>query len=154
MMSKIKTPGSFTVIPEGTHIFKVIDTNYDEEFGRLEITLQTKKGLKHVERFRFTNNAGEENEGAYKAWGFFAHTVMQDFDLDEVDPEELVGRYIQCTVEHDTQPNINDPSKTVTFVRLGDKKPADGFEGESTKDDEMVEVPEKPTPDLKALLDF
>jgi hypothetical protein len=54
---------------------------------------------------------------------------MNDFDMEDIDPVELVGHYIKAEVIHRTQPNRNDPTKTVTFINLGNKSPADGFEG-------------------------
>ena len=41
-MAKIKlTESSFVIIPEGEHIFKVTEINYDEDFGKMEVTLTT-----------------------------------------------------------------------------------------------------------------
>ena len=63
------------------------------------------------------------------AFSFFAKNAMNDFDMVDVDPVELVGRYIKAVVIHNKVPSTKDPTKMVTFVNLGDKSPADGFEG-------------------------
>ena len=70
---------------------------------------------------------GEVNEKANNAYSFFARTALNNPSLDEIEHGDLVGCYIEATVEHETKPNKNDPAKTVTFVRLGDKKAASGF---------------------------
>ena len=51
-MAKIKlTQGGFTLIPEGTTIFKIVGVEYKEDFGKMSIDMQTKSGAKHTERF-------------------------------------------------------------------------------------------------------
>lgn len=127
-MAKIALTEGFSLIPEGTHIFKITEVVYKEEFGKLEVKMKTAKGQTHTERFNLMKGDGSMNEGAYNAFSFFAKTALGDYTLTEIDHNDLVGHYIQSTVEHDTQPSNKDPNKTVTFVRLGDKSPADGFD--------------------------
>lgn len=50
-MAKIGLSDGFSLIPEGTHIFKITGVSYKEAFGKLEITMQTQSGAKHIERF-------------------------------------------------------------------------------------------------------
>ena len=127
-MAKIALTEGFSLIPEGTHIFKIIEVSYKEEFGKLEVKMKTAKGQTHTERFNLMKQDGSMNEGAYNAFSFFAKTALNDYSRTEIDHDELVGCYIKSTVEHDTQPSNKDPNKTVTFIRLGDKSPADGFD--------------------------
>lgn len=134
-MAKIALTEGFSLIPEGTHIFKIIEVSYKEEFGKLEVKMKTANGQTHIERFNLMKQDGSMNEGAYNAFSFFAKTALQDYTLTEIDHNDLVGRYIQCSVEHDVQPSNKDPNKTVTFICLGDKSPADGF------DEEEVQTP-------------
>lgn len=127
-MAKIGLTEGFTLIPEGTHVFKITDVKYKEDFGKLEITMQTQGGSKHIERFGLLKSDGSPNEGAYNAFSYFAKTALQNFELNEIDHTDLIGHFIECDVEHDVQPNKNKPDKTVTFVRLSDKRPSDGWE--------------------------
>lgn len=126
-MAKIALTEGFSLIPEGTHIFKITDVTYKEEFGKLEVKMKTAKGQSHTERFNLMKQDGSPNEGAYNTFSFFAKTALNDYTRTEIDHDEIVGCFISCSVEHDTQPSNRDPNKTVTFVRLGDKSPADGF---------------------------
>lgn len=128
-MAKIGLTEGFTLIPEGTHVFKITDVKYKEDFGKLEITMQTQGGMKHIERFGLLKSDGSPNEGAYNAFSYFAKTALQNFELNEIDHTDLIGHFIECDVEHDVQPNKNKPDKTVTFVRLADKRPSDGWSG-------------------------
>ena len=53
-MAKMKlSESTFNLISEGTHTFKVMEVNDEkyEDFGKLEVKLQTSKGETHVERF-------------------------------------------------------------------------------------------------------
>jgi hypothetical protein len=145
-MATIELKGGFTVIPEGTHIFKITSVSYKEEFGKLEVNMETAKGQKHTERFTLMRQDGTTNEGAMGAFSFFARTAMNDSSLTFIDHNDIVGKYIKCVVNHDVKPSTKDPNKNVTFVHLGDKFPADGFEETVGKKQEKTNI------DLKALL--
>lgn len=141
-MAKIGLTEGFTLIPEGTYVFQIVKVEYKEEFGKMAITMQTQGGTKHIERFSLLKSDGSPNEGAYNAFSYFAKTALNDFSLTEIDHEDLVGCFIECDVEHDTQENKNKPGKIVTFVRLADKRPSDGWDG--------AEAPVASTPTPKA----
>lgn len=145
-MIKLAQPG-FTPIPKGYHVFKIVGVEYKRDFGKMNISLQTQDGKKHIERFSLETAKGEVNEGALKAFSFFARTAMQDMSMPEIDEKALVGKYIGATVEHDVQPNKNDPTKTVTFVHLTSYQQASGF------DDADGETVESDKDDLEAWLD-
>lgn len=159
-MAKIGLTEGFSLIPEGTHVFQITAVNYKEAFGKMEITMQTQGGSKHIERFSLLKANGEPNEGALNAFSYFAKTALQDFSLTEIDHEDLLGCFIECDIEHDVQPNKNKPDQTITFARLADKRPSDGFEvteGKvTTPAKKAAPAPsqgaKKPPMDLKSLL--
>lgn len=165
-MAKIGLTDSFTLIPEGTHVFQIVKVEYKEEFGKLAVTMQTQSGTKHIERFSLLKSDGSPNEGAYSAFSFFAKTALNNFELTEIDHEDLVGCFIECDVEHDVQENKNKPGKTITFARLTGKRPSNGWgcaetpapeKKPTTASQKPSEPPKagnvsKPTLDLKALL--
>lgn len=126
-MGKIALSEGYSLIPEGTHIFKIVEVNYKEAYGKLEIKMKTAKGQTHTERYSLIKSDGSPNEGALNAFSYFAKTALQDYSAQEIDPEELIGFFIECDVEHDIQPSNKNPNKNVTFVRLADKRPADGY---------------------------
>lgn len=155
-MAKIGLTEGFTVLPEGTYIFKITDVTYKEAFGKLEVTMVTQNGSKHVERFSLLKSDGSANEGAYNAFSYFAKTALQDYDLTEIDHTDLIGHYIECDVTHDVQEHKTKPGKTVTFLRLAEKRMSDGW-----GDDPAPAAPTAPAApkktgktgmDLKALL--
>ena len=154
-MSKIGLNGGFTLIPEGTHVFKITKVTYKEKYGKLEIKMQTADGKAHTERFTLTDGKGVVNEGAMNAFSYFARKAMNDTTLTEIDHEDLVGHYIRCEVTHDVQPNKNKPGEMITFLRLGEKEAADGFDGVAPAPTATAPTTAPATatiPDLKALL--
>lgn len=129
-MAKIKlSSGGFTLIPEGVTTFKIVGTEYDEDFGKMKIEMQTKSGLKHTELFTLLNAKGELNEGALKAFSYFAKTALNDFRLDEIDETDLIGCYITATVKHETYTRTKGEraGEEGTSVKLNDYAVAVGF---------------------------
>lgn len=129
-MARIPMTSGFTLIPTGEYVFLIEDVKYDEKFGTLEVKLVTADGMKHTERFSLMENNGDANEKAMNAFSYFAKTALNDFSVTDIDHTDLIGHYIRAEVVHTKLPSKKDPNKTVTFANLGDKAPADGFEGQ------------------------
>ena len=148
-MAKIKlSEGGFNLIPEGVTVFKIVDVEYDEDFGKMKVYLQTKSGAKHTEQFMLQGKNGEVNEGALKAFSYFAKTALNNYELDEIDETDLVGCYIQATVKHEEFESNRNPGRMLKSARLNDYSVAVGFgSGKAPAD-------EDPEDDLDDLDDF
>ena len=144
-MARIPMTGGFQIMPEGEQVLKITAAEYDEDFGKAIFTLTNAKGQTCQGRFSLMNQDGSPNEKALGAFSFFAKTALNDFDIEDVDPEELVGHYIKVEVIHNKVPSTSDPGKMKTFVNLGSKSPADGF-------DSAPAAPKAAGLDLAALL--
>lgn len=129
-MARIPMTGVFQIMPEGEQVLKITKAEYDEDFGKAIFTLENAKGQTCQERFSLLMQDGSPNERALSAFSFFAKTALNNFDIEDVDPVELVGRYIKAEVIHNQVPSSKDPTKMMTFVNLGSKSPASGFDGE------------------------
>ena len=127
-MARIPMTGGFQIMPEGEQVLKITKAEYDEDFGKAVFTLENAKGQTCQERFGLLMQDGSPNERALSAFSFFAKTALNNFDIEDVDPVELVGRYIKAEVIHNQVPSTKDPTKTMTFVNLGAKSPATGFD--------------------------
>lgn len=127
-MPKIKLSKGFVTIPEGTHIFKIVSINYDETFGKIKVNMQTQDGSKHTERFALMKSSGQPNEGAWNAFSYFAKKALQNDNLEEIDPYDLVGHFLECDVKHDVVENVKKPGETITFARLSEKRSSNGWE--------------------------
>lgn len=149
-MSRITlTPSEYSIIPEGTYVFKVKSVEYKEEFGKLTINLVTKDGQTMTERYGLLNAKKKPNEGALKALSYMVRCCTNFECGDDIDPDELVGKYIKATVEHTEVDSTKNPGTKMTYANLRDKHPApNGF-------DEEVEAPATSSADvdLDALLD-
>lgn len=133
-MAKMKlSESTFTLIPEGVTIFKVmeVDDSKYEDFGKIAVKLQTAKGETHTENFGLIKANGELNEGALKAWSYFARTCLNNFRADEIDTQDIVGCYIQATVKHETYTRTkgDKAGQEATATRLNDYATAIGFAG-------------------------
>ena len=127
-MAKIKlAEGGFTLIPEGTTTFKIVGVEYKEDFGKMSVEMQTKDGTKHTEKFGLLKSNGEVNEGALKAFSYFAKTALNNYQLDEIDEQDLVGCYITATVKHEEFESNKEPGKMLKSARLNDYAVAVGF---------------------------
>ena len=127
-MAIIPMTSGFTLCPKGVHVFRIYKVDYNEEFGKLVIHLVNAQGCTVQERYSLMNQDGSINEKACNAFSFFAKTALNDFTLEAVDPAMLVDRYIRAEATHTEVPSNKDPNKTVTFVNLGEKSVADGFD--------------------------
>lgn len=133
-MAKMKlSESTFTLIPEGSATFKVmeVDDSKYEDFGKIAVKLQTAKGETHTENFTLIKNNGELNEGALKAWSYFARVCLNNFQADEIDTQDIVGCYIQATVKHEKYMRTKgDKAGTEgVSVRLNDYTTSSGFGG-------------------------
>ena len=132
----------FTLIPEGFHVFKIVDVDMSkyDGFGKIEVKMETAAGQKHSERFSLLNNKGEVNEGALNAFSYFARTALNDFKAEDIDPAEMIGHFIRAEVKHVVSDKINERTgKPYVNVNLGDKEPAIGFDGAEDDDSDELE---------------
>lgn len=126
-MSIIKLSSGYQMIPEGTYTFKIEAVSYDENFGKLDVTLKTENGLTHHEKYNLLNDQGEVVEGAIISFTYLAKAALNNPDLTQVDPNDLVGHFFAATVEHEPYES-KKTGKTGVAVRLNDKTASDGWE--------------------------
>lgn len=138
-MAKIKLVDTgWSMIPEGNYTFKITKADYNEDFGKMEINMVTKSGQTHNERFSLITKKGNANEGAMKAFSYFAKTALGNFDVEEIDPADLEGCYLSARVEHVESETISEKTgEPFVNVRLQDMKSAVGFGGNTQAADEV-----------------
>lgn len=145
-MAKIKlVETGWSMIPEDDYVFKVESVDYKEDFGKLEINLITASGRTHQERYSLLTAKGTLNEGAQRAFSFFAKTALNNFDLEEIDHDDLVGCYVSATVEHVESETISEKTgEPFINVRLQKLAPAvsfkDNVRNEASDDENEDEV--------------
>ena len=138
-MAKMKlSESAFSLISEGVHIFKVteVDDSKYEDFGKLSVKLTSAKGATHVEHFTLIKKNGDINEGALKAWSYFARVCLNNFSVDEIDTQDIVGCYIQATVKHEEFESNKEKGKMFKSARLNDYASAVGFNDFDSEDED------------------
>jgi len=135
-MSKIKLTGGFSLMAEGVQTLKCTKCEYNEDFGKMSLTFENAKGQKHFENFNFLTVSGEENTGAANAFSSLAIALMgYDSDAEEVDSDDLVGKFVKTTICHETYTTKDGTTKTKTSKLKGAFwENATGFEDTATTD--------------------
>lgn len=125
---RVPLTDGFTLIPEGEYVFRIYAVEQDDDFGIIRVHMVNADGLTITERFSLKRNDEEYNEGALAAFSYFAKTALNDYSLEDIDPDDLVDCYIWAEVVHNEVQSQKNPNKMNTFANLGDKAPADGFD--------------------------
>lgn len=128
-MAKITLASGFSIIPEGVYTFLIKGVQHDVDFGKLKISCAAADGTTHDETYKLIKTDGSANEGAIKAFSFFARRVLDDNTLTEIDPAELVGHYFNARVEHTQTEKRDKPGEYWTNVSLQDITAAYGYDG-------------------------
>lgn len=136
----------FKLLPVGRHKFTVESVVYKEKFGSIVIQLLTDKGMKHTESYKLLRNDLTVNSGAQWAFTIFARGVMGDPYMNEVDPDDLVGRQFWADVTHVESENRKEPENPYINVRF------ENFEAIPSEDEGYDEEEETEDTDLEALL--
>lgn len=77
----------------------ITKAHYDSEFGKVEIELKNEKGEIITNNYGLLDKEGEQSEGALKAFSYFTRVAMNDWGVDDVEPEDLVGKFIRADIE-------------------------------------------------------
>ena len=125
-MALIKLEEGFSVIPEGTYVFKITECIYNKDYNKIEVKLETENGQFLTERYNL------DSDGGIKAFSFLAKNALNDFSAEEVDTDELVGHFIEADVVHTQSESTKEPGKMLTFANLKNKRPSAGFSGEKS----------------------
>ena len=129
-MARIAMTNGFSLVSEGTHVFRIYNVTYDEEFGKLTVFMVNAQGITHKENFSLKDKNDQPNEKAYNAFSYFAKTALNDYSVEDIDHTDLINHFIRAEVIHTKTPSNKDPNKMMTFANLGDKSPADYFDTE------------------------
>lgn len=127
-MARIPMTNGFTVIPEGTHIFRIYNVEYEPRFGKVVVNMITASGLTHFEKFNLMNNDGSMNDKACSRFSIFAKNALNKFDIEEIDHADLLNHYIKTEVTHSIVDSTKEEGKKLTFVNIGQFAPATEFE--------------------------
>ncbi len=136
-MGKIGLKG-FEPIPQGKYSMKVVKVNHKEAFNKVELTYETATGKQHTEKFDLNINGG--------AWAFSitARNLLNDNNVDSIDPKDLIGKFALFEVTHEI---VVYKGRDTVFARAKSYGHAEGFVTDNDDEDEGEnEAEEAPTP--------
>lgn len=153
-MARIPMVSSFKKTPEGEYVFRIYDVKYDETFGTLELNMVDATGQKHLERYYLKDQNDQPNEKALASFSYLAKAAMDDFEMDDVDPDDLINHYIRCEVVHRT--GEGKDGKTKTYVNLTNIATEYGFDKDPIPDALTIgrKPAAKPQPEAEAEDEF
>lgn len=121
-MAMVKLTGGFTLMDEGEQVLRIYGVDHNESKDTITVHLINAQAQTMREVFRLKKANGEVNEGAMNAFSYFAKVASGDFELTELDTQELVNCYIRTEVVHNEH-NGN------TYANLGwNKEHAEDFD--------------------------
>lgn len=126
-MIQLSKTFTYVLIPVGRTIFKIDEAVYNQRDQFVLVRFTTKDGMPHSEKFFFRYKDGRFNKAGLDAFTAFARAVMGDPNLEHIDTDALVGKYVSANVIHKKKPNKNDPNRTVTLVSLKSFTKAENF---------------------------
>lgn len=117
-MGKFTLQNSFQ-IKEGHYLLKIQNVTQNEVNQRVTVTYATKDNQKINEIYSLLDKDGNENEVAIRMLSFLVQIAMQDYNITEIDLEELIGRYIEADLTNQEYEAKDGTKKTA--VRLNKK---------------------------------
>lgn len=132
-MPTLKLTRGFDLCPEGTCVFRIYESNYDKDFGKIEVGFVNARGDVIKETFNLLDSLGEVNEKAMRSFSFLCRVALDDMSLEECDPTAIVNHFIEGNVVHTQSPSKKDPNKMNTYANIRDKKSATGWDTEPSE---------------------
>ncbi len=103
----------------GEKILLVITkTNYDTTYGKVEIELKNERGEVVNNNFNLIDNDGEQSEGAIKAFSYFGRAALGDWKVEEIDPDDLVGKFIRADITMKVGTKPTKSGNSISFANI------------------------------------
>ena len=112
------TGGSYIKEAGKNVLLQITHAKYNQDFGKVEMTLTNEKGETMNNNFGLMNNDGSINEKALKAFSYFARVAVGDWDRDDIEDEELLGCYIRGDIKLTEGKEKNKSGEIMVFANL------------------------------------
>ena len=113
------TGGSYIKEASEKVLLQITHAKYNPDFGKVEMILTNEKGETMNNNFNLLNSDGKSmNEGALKAFSYFARVALGDWDRDDIEDEELVGCYIRGDIKLSEGKEKNKSGEIMVFANL------------------------------------
>lgn len=115
----INLTSSYTPLEAGEYVFKITDIEYDTNFQKLKIKFATEEGKTLVRTYNFLKNDGTTNQGAINMFSWMSKKAMQDEQLQQINPYDLVGHYVKAELTYTEVDSTTNPGEKIQFSNLG-----------------------------------
>lgn len=111
---KRKASEGYPLIPEGEQVVRIksVDDKDYEKFDKMTIVVEDVSGAAANVNFNFVNDDGSTNPAADGQFTRIGRAALDDQTLDEIDSDELPGKFILVEIEH------NEGKKGGTFANI------------------------------------
>lgn len=120
-MAKInlaESNGAFINQPGKNVLLVITKAKYDQEYGKVEIVLENEKGEIVNNNYGLLDNDGSINEGALKAFSYFARVAVGDWGRDDIEDEEMIGCFVRCDIEMKEGTKEGKDGKKMEFANI------------------------------------
>lgn len=97
-------------------LLKVTKAEYNETFGKITIVLMNEKGEYITNKYQIRRN-GKPNEGALRAFSFFARQCLNHY-VEDIDPQELLGSYVVADIVAYDSDREDDDGNPIIYYNL------------------------------------
>ncbi|MEL7609518.1 MAG: hypothetical protein AAGU74_08415 [Bacillota bacterium] len=111
---KKQLSSEFKLIPEGEQVVRItkVDESEYAKFQKITVHIEDVEGNTARVNFNFVNDDGTANDIAEGVYARMCRAALDDQTLDEVDTEDLIGRFVTVEIQH------NEGSKGGTFSNV------------------------------------
>lgn len=129
-MAKIQLTGTFPILPEGEYILKITNVLYNEVKDVVTVYFITQDNRPHKEPYYFKNREGKTNDAGINNFSKMVHDALQDYNITSIEHDEIIGRYLHCTIVHKEYPDRYNNIQTSATIK--EHSPANGFDDTSS----------------------
>lgn len=129
-MARIGLSEGFRNLEEGPRqILTIAAISYDDKYGKAQVTFEDSRGGSQVETYTMGAPGKKQSRGQKVAQNIFstmAKNALHDWEIEDIDPDELVGLDVMADVTRDK--SVNEDTGEVryyTHVRNFKEAPAD-----------------------------
>lgn len=137
----------FPLIPAGEQTVRIaeIDESKYADFQALTVVVEDAAGATARVNFNFLNDDGSPNDTADFVYGRMCRAALDDQTIDEVDSNDLIGRFVVVEVAHSTGSKGGTFANIKKWIGAGEPFATKGKKSASTRSTRTAKQPPKRT---------
>lgn len=138
-MARIELTEGFANLHVGRdQVLTIIDVDYDEKFNKAVVTFEDEDHGTGTEQFNMGRGSKPSNAQrvARNIFSTLAKRALRDWDLEDIDPDDLVGQQVMADILENEGMNKDGEKRMYTHLRNYREAPLDSGEGDEASDDD------------------